>query len=95
MRELIITDLEEQILFLLQMHETRMSLVDLTNKASSAAGKMILMANVHQTILGLENRGFVMIEKVNKRTQYIITAIGREALHEDWSYYNTRRWSYE
>lgn len=91
MRELIITDLEEQILFLLQMHETNMSLLNLTDKVSAAEEKIISMAKVHETISVLEIRGFVRIDKVNNRTQCTITATGIKALHQDWNYYTKKR----
>lgn len=90
MRENSLTDLEEQILFLLEVRESQMSLTDLTEKVSIELNMSVPMAKIHETVWKLVSSRFIMIIVADRKRKYAITASGRTALQDEWSKYNRR-----
>jgi S-adenosylmethionine synthetase len=79
-----LTDLEEQILFMLEIQETHMSIHQLIEHVTTDAGKSITMASMHKTVWKLVAEQFVTRTLINQKWMYGISVSGSMVLHEEW-----------
>lgn len=93
--ERLITDLEEEILFLLSLQETELSTLAIANVVCLNLKYFISLAQIHVTLLQLEKSGLIDKTILNAKHAYTITASGVEALQKDWNYYRTTYTEYE
>lgn len=88
--KLLMTDLEEDILFLLTRQREDLSLICMTDLLVKTSGKGVLLADVHRTLLQLEQVNFIEASPVKLKRHYRITKEGLEALQHDWNYHCER-----
>ena len=87
-RERLITDLEEEILFLLSLQETELSTLAIVERTSRNMQRLLSLARVHETLLQLEANGLINTTSSNAKKNYTITDAGITALQTDWSHYS-------
>lgn len=85
--KLPMTDLEEDILFLLTRQREDLSVICMTDLLVKNSGKSVLLADVHRTLLQLERVNFIEVSLVKLKRHYRITKEGLAALQHDWNYH--------
>lgn len=81
------TDLEEDILFLLTRQREDLSVICMTDLLAKNSGTGILLVDIHRTLLQLERVNFIEVSLVKLKRHYRITKEGLEALQHDWNYH--------
>ncbi|MBL7839728.1 MAG: hypothetical protein JNJ75_06285 [Cyclobacteriaceae bacterium] len=85
--KLPMTDLEEDILFLLTRQCGALSVIRMTDLLAKNSGMSIPLADIHRTLLQLERVNFIEVSLVKLKRHYRITKEGLEALQHDWNYH--------
>lgn len=93
--ERLITDLEEEILFLLSLQKTELFTLAIAKVVNANMKNFISLAQIHVTLLQLERSGLIDKTILSTKHAYTITASGIQALQKDWNHYRTRYTEYE
>lgn len=86
--ERLMTDLEEEILFLLSLQKDEMSTLVIAERVGSSMNKFVSLATVHRTLLQLESDGLICTKTLNTKRNHKITPAGVVTLQTEWSHYN-------
>lgn len=86
-RARLITDLEEEILFLLSQQEVELPLLTIVERVSQNTNKRVSLGRVHEILMQLEANELIYTTISSSKRNYKITAAGISALQTDWSSY--------
>ena len=85
--ERLMSDLEEEILFLLSIKQNDLSTLAVAEHVCEKFNTFISQARIHETLMRLSSDGLIYITIVQEKRHYKITASGLAALQTDWDYY--------
>jgi hypothetical protein len=85
-RARLITDLEEEILFQLSMHETELPMLAIVERISGNTN-IVSLARMHETLIQLEVDELITTVSSSRKRNYKITTVGLATLQTDWSHY--------
>lgn len=85
----LMSDLEEEILFLLGIQEASLMMLEIFEHVSRNMSKAISLSHVHETLIQLESAGLVTMTRQQPRKHYSITVEGIATLQRDWNKYSS------